>query len=199
MLYSVQPWKSGREQHAGSLPSCQQHSPSPPLQLCINSEFFRSLDSSWQWEWKSENYFYCLNLECFVSSICWELFSKQGLYLKWHWVFVCHQGSCQPAQNWQWALLPQCPALSPWAALKSHTHSRGWQVVPDQPGSLCLLLCQDAVGTGRNKEQVKHSGVLPGEWLPEMCLFPAESITHTGILLPWKFHVISQRSHLQAL
>lgn len=88
MLYSVQPWKSGREQHTGSLPSCQQHSPSPPLQLCINSEFFRSLDSSWQWEWKSENYFYCLNLECFVSSICWELFSKQGLYLKWHSEFL---------------------------------------------------------------------------------------------------------------
>lgn len=41
----------------------------------------------WQWKWKSENYF-CLNLECFVSSICWELFSKQGLYLKWHSEFL---------------------------------------------------------------------------------------------------------------
>lgn len=78
-------WKRTARWLPAQLPAAFTFSSSPAL---YQFRVFRSLDSSWQWEWKSENYFYCLNLECFVSSICWELFSKQGLYLKWHSEFL---------------------------------------------------------------------------------------------------------------
>lgn len=41
---------------------------------------------------------------CFLSRVCiWNVCHCQ--------MFVCHQGSCQPAQNWQWALLPHSALL----------------------------------------------------------------------------------------
>lgn len=146
------------------------------------------------------NYFYCLNLEHFVSSICWELFSKQSLYLKWHSEFsVCHQCSCQPAQKWQWALLPHTALL--WMA----TAELLWRAVPlAEVGSWLLIslgysahccVKQDAVGKWRSKES--RYDILVS--YRRMTSRKRAYFQQHDVLLHWKFHAVSQRSHLQAL
>lgn len=63
--------------------------------LCLSSSISGSIQSSPEasiplsnGSGSQKNYFCCLSLECFVSSVCWELFSKQGLCLKWYSEFL---------------------------------------------------------------------------------------------------------------
>lgn len=167
MLCSVQPWKSGREQHTGSLPSCQQHS---SLQLCIwiNSEALIPVGNGSQ-----RNDFYCLSLGHFVKSICWELFSKQDLYLKWHsefWFVTKVAVNLLRTGNellWHGALLWTATPELPWRARPVAEVGSWFLISPGHSAHCCVRM---HLGNGEQREQVWHSSVLPGERLPENVL-----------------------------
>lgn len=78
-------WKRTAHWLPAQLPAAFTFSSSPALYQ------FRVLQKPWfllTMGVEIRELFLRLNLECFVSSICWELFSKQGLYLKWHSEFL---------------------------------------------------------------------------------------------------------------
>lgn len=157
MLCSVQPWKSGREQHTGSLPS----SSSIHL-LCLSSSVSGSIQSSPEAliplaNGSQRNYFYCLNLECFVSSVCWELFSKQVLYLKWHSEFwfatkvavgLLRAGSGLFCHS---ALLCTATPELPWRA-KPIAEVGNWSLISLGHSAHCCVRMQ--LGHGEQREQV---------------------------------------------
>lgn len=166
--------------------------------LCLSSSVSGSIQSSpgamiplGNGSGSQKNYFYCLNLERFVSSVCWELFSKQGSYLKWcsGFLFVTKVAVnllrtdselfCHSALLWR-----ATPELL-WRATPTGEVGNWFLISPGHSAHCCVRM---QLGNGGTKRASRTFWCLSGEWLLENALISSRIQMYYSTRTSMLFH-----------